>query len=70
MSPKIMAENTIAKCSNPICQLTFSVISYSFDDTTCRIIGSAQMVPLTGNTPYFCPACGKNLGATERRANP
>ncbi|KKM68800.1 hypothetical protein LCGC14_1457240 [marine sediment metagenome] len=60
-----MAKQTIVKCDNPICQATFSVTAYVFEDLDCHIISSAQMVPLTGNTPYFCPVCGKNLGAMK-----
>ena len=62
MSFSATVENTIVKCNNPICQATFSVTMYVFGDEDCRIINAAQMIPLTGNTPYYCPVCGKNLG--------
>ena len=57
---------SIFKCTNPVCQGAFTVIAYSFDDPACKVIGNAHIVPLTGNTPYYCPACGKNLGRAEQ----
>ena len=61
MSLSTLAENTIIKCKNPICECTFSVIIYVFDDSECKVIGSGRMIPFTGNTPYFCPCCGEDL---------
>jgi len=65
MSHLLVGDNTIIKCDNPDCQTTFSVIGYGFEDEECHVINGAKMVPLTGNTPYYCPCCGKNLGKSE-----
>jgi len=65
MSFVSMTEHTIVKCDNPDCRVSFSVVGFSFDDEECHIIGAATMIPLTGNTPYYCPCCGKNLGMPE-----
>lgn len=59
---KIATETTIIECTNPICRATFSVIGYTYGDDECTRIDTARLVPLTGNTPYFCPVCGRNLG--------
>lgn len=55
-------KNTIIKCTNPVCLATFSIIVYAFSDKECTKINAAEMIPLTGNTPFHCPVCGKNLG--------
>ncbi len=62
MSFPAISKTTVIKCTNLICQGTFSVISYAFEDTACTKINTATLVPLTGNTPYYCPCCGTNLG--------
>ncbi len=62
MSFTAITENTIIKCTNPKCQGTFSVIVYTFSDVECTKIDAVKMIPLTGNTPYYCPCCGTNLG--------
>ncbi len=56
------SENTIIKCTNPICKATFSVLGYAYDNPQCTKIGLVRLIPLSGNTPYYCPVCGKNLG--------
>jgi predicted RNA-binding Zn-ribbon protein involved in translation (DUF1610 family) len=60
-------ENTIIKCTNKECLTIFSVIGYGYEDPSCTIINSGKLVPLTGNTPYFCPACGTNLGYRKEK---
>lgn len=65
MSLKIFSEHTIIRCTNLSCQGAFSVIVYTFSDSECTNIDSGKMIPLTGNTPYYCPCCGRNLGAPE-----
>ncbi len=62
MSFATLTKETIITCSNPICKGTFSVIVYVFGDPECSKINAANLVRLTGNTPYFCPICGNNLG--------
>jgi hypothetical protein len=63
MSKKIILNGFgIIKCTNPKCQVSFSVIAFAFADKTCTQINEARIIPLTGNTPYYCPTCGKNLG--------
>ncbi len=62
MSYALIRENAIIKCTNNECRATFSVIGYTYEDTRCTKINMGAMVPLTGNTPYYCPVCGKNLG--------
>ena len=65
MSYKTISQETIIKCTNPTCQSSFSVVLYIFEDTECTKINAANMIPLTGKTPYYCPCCGKNLGKQE-----
>ncbi len=62
MAFPVYSEDTIIKCTNPTCRGWFSVIVYGFADEDCLVIYNAKMIPLTGNTPYYCPCCGKNLG--------
>jgi hypothetical protein len=54
--------DSIVKCDNPTCLCNFSVTMYGFEDEQCTKINGANIIPLTGNTPYYCPCCGKNLG--------
>jgi len=65
MSYSVVGKNTIVKCDNPDCQMLFSIIMYGLEDIACQVINCADMIPLTGNTPYYCPCCGKNLGMAE-----
>ncbi len=62
MSFTLFGEETIVKCTNPKCKGWFSVIVYAFSDAQCTKIDMAKLIPLTGDTPYYCPCCGKNLG--------
>lgn len=65
MAFQVVSENTIIKCSNPDCKANFSVLVYTFKDKKCTTIDETKLIPLTGNTPYYCPCCGVNLGKPE-----
>ncbi len=58
-------DDTIIQCTEPTCQGTFTVLGYAFSDMGCTVINTVRAVPLTGQTPYYCPLCGKNLGKAE-----
>lgn len=62
MSFQVFEEGySIVKCTNPMCQGSFSVVAYTFSDNKCTKISAAKIIPLTGNTNFYCPCCGTNL---------
>jgi hypothetical protein len=65
MSSQTIMPNTIIHCKNVSCQLTFTIIAYSFNDRQCTVIDQCKTIDFTGKTQLFCPCCGMEIKSNE-----